>query len=246
VARQQQRSWRAQDAQRLVAIGGAGEKVMTANTVLDQRELQLAREAAEWRLISLLFECPSESWRAQLAGLAKEIADPELKSAVKAALEEAEEGLFHYVFGPGGPAPAREATYHQTVELGYLMSELQAYYNAFAFHPQTAEAPDFVSVEAGFIAYLKLKELYALACRNEDQAMIARDAAKDFLRDHLAMMAQPLASRLEDSGITYLAKAGAALSQRVGPPPAPPATPLPILQEQEGDEGFVCGNSYDE
>jgi len=32
-------------------------------------------------------------------------------------------------------APPREATYHETVQLGYLMSELQAYYNAFAFRP---------------------------------------------------------------------------------------------------------------
>jgi nitrate reductase assembly molybdenum cofactor insertion protein NarJ len=218
---------------------------MTAKTVLDQRELQLAREAAEWRLIALLFECPSANWRTQVTGLAKEVADPELKSAVKAALQEAEEGLFHYAFGPGGPAPAREATYHQAVELGYLMSELQGYYNAFAFHPQTAEAPDHVSVEAGFIAYLKLKELYALACRNEEQTVIAHEAAKGFLRDHLAKIAQPLAGRLEDSGITYLTKAGAALSRRVGPPPAAAAGPFPILQDNESDESFACGGVGD-
>ena len=118
--------------------------------------------------------------------------DSELESAAEDALQEASEGLFHYAFGPGGPAPVREATYHQTVELGYLMSELQAYYNAFAFEPRTAEPPDHISVEAGFIAYLKIKELYALRCEDETRAATASESAQRFLQDHLAIVAQPL------------------------------------------------------
>jgi len=123
-----------------------------SNAVLGQREILLAQDAAEWRLLSLLFECPTPEWRVQVTALMHEVTDTDLKSAAQDALDEASEGLFHHTFGPGGAAPPREATYHQTVQLGYLMSELQAYYNAFAFRPVTNEPPDHVSVETGFIA----------------------------------------------------------------------------------------------
>lgn len=217
---------------------------MATSGILSEREMRLAREASEWRLLSMLFECPSEPWRLQIASLAAEIADPDLKSAAEEAQHDADEGLFHYAFGPGGPAPVREATYHLTVELGYLMSELQAYYNAFAFQPRTAEAPDHVSVETGFIAYLKLKELYALRCKEEDRAATAAESAQRFLQEHLSNIAQPLSERLQDSGITYLSKTAVALARRVGPP-ARPSTPFPIVQDCESEEEFGCGASGD-
>lgn len=213
---------------------------MTMNSVLGEREIHLAREAAEWRLLSLLFECPTPEWRAQIAALMQDVSDEELKSAAQDALGEASEGVFHHTFGPGGPAPAREATYHQTVQLGYLMSELQAYYNAFAFQPVTAEPPDHISVETGFISYLKMKEAYALTCRNEQHAATAAESAERFVQEHLANIAQPLAGHLEGSGIAYLAKAGAVLARRVGPP-ASTASPLPILQDEPLESTWVCG-----
>lgn len=215
---------------------------MTTRAVLNERALHLAKEAAEWRLISLLFECPDSKWREQVTALMNEVADAKLQSAAHDALEEAGEGLFHYAFGPGGPAPAREATYHQTVQLGYLMSELQAYYNAFAFQPVTAEAPDHVSVETGFIAYLKMKEAYAVACQDEERAVTAAESAQRFIEDHLTNLAQPLAERLEGSGISYLAKASAALLRRVGPQKVV-LSPLPILQKEPQESAFACGES---
>ena len=210
------------------------------NAVLGQREIRLAQDAVEWRLLSLLFECPTPEWRVQVTALMHEVTATDLKSAAQDALDEASEGLFHHTFGPGGPAPPREATYHQTVQLGYLLSELQAYYNAFAFQPLTNEPPDHVSVETGFIAYLKMKEVYALACRNEEQAATASESAQRFFQEHLANMAQPLANHLEGSGIPYLAKVGVALLRRVGPPPAT-ATALPILREQVEQDDLSCG-----
>jgi nitrate reductase assembly molybdenum cofactor insertion protein NarJ len=208
---------------------------MAQNATLDRRELQLAREAAEWRLLALLFECPNDAWRAQVTALMNEVWAEDLRSAAQAALEEASEGLFHHAFGPGGPASAREATYHQTVQLGYLMSALQAYYHAFSFEPVTAEPPDHVSVEAAFIAYLKLKEAYALASQNDEWAATASDSAQRFLEEHLATIAQPLAARLENSGIGYLAKASAALSRRVGQSRAVAST-LPATSEGPSEE----------
>jgi nitrate reductase assembly molybdenum cofactor insertion protein NarJ len=218
---------------------------MTQNAILGERELHLGREAAEWRLISLLFECPTDAWRIAVTALMNEAGDTDLKSAAEAALEEADEGLFHHTFGPGGPAPPREATYHQTVQLGYLMSELQAYYTAFAFQPVTAEPPDHISVETAFIAYLKMKEAYALACQDQERAATAAESAQRFVQEHLANIAQPLANRLEDSDISYLAKAGAALLSRVGPPAAS-VSPLPILQQDQDESAFPCGDDEGE
>jgi nitrate reductase assembly molybdenum cofactor insertion protein NarJ len=223
------------------ASGDPGEEIMTTNSVLGEREVRLAQEAGEWRLLALLFECPTPDWRKQVAALMNDVSDSQLKSAAQDALKEASEGLFHYTFGPGGPAPAREATYHQTVQLGYLMSELQAYYNAFAFKPATAEPPDHISVEIGFIAYLKIKEAYALACQDEGRAATASESAQRFTQEHLANIAQPLAEHLEGSEIAYLAKAGAALLRRVGPPPSA-VSPLPILQEDQSESEWTCGD----
>ena len=218
---------------------------MGTNTPLNEREFQLAHETAEWRLIAVLLECPSDSWRTQVRALAKEVGDPELKAAAESAQQEADEGLFHYTFGPGGPAPAREATYHLTVELGYLMSELQSFYNAFAFHPRTEEAPDHVAVETGFVAYLKLKELYALRCGDQGRATTAAEAVKLFITDHLSNVAEPLCGRLRDSGIDYLSRAASALAIRVGPPARAPS-PLPILQGTDAEEEFGCGTASHE
>ena len=217
---------------------------------MDARVHALLTQAAEWRLIGLLFECPVGSWRKDLADLARDVRDPRLGAAVAHALEEAAEGLYHSTFGPGGPAPPREASYTQTVQLGYLISELSAFYDAFAYRPVTREPPDHVSVEAGFVGYLRMKEAYAVARADEGQASVAADAAAAFTRDHLAAFAEPLAVTLDASGITYLAEAARALVSRVGPPPQAPATPqaprfLRVIQTGDDQDEMSCDGTGD-
>ena len=198
----------------------------------------LLREAAEWRLIGLLLECPKPGWREQLAALSAETGDATLREAGQAALEEASEGLYHSVFGPGGPAPPREVSYHDSVQLGYLVSELASYYDAFGFRADSPETPDHVGVEAGFVGYLRLKEAYALACEDADRAAVTAEAAQRFLDDHLSTMAARLAATLEQSGISYLALATKALLERTGPPRnTRPDSAMAVLSAQAG--GFV-------
>jgi hypothetical protein len=212
---------------------------------MDARVHALLKQAAEWRLIGLLFECPAGTWRDDIAALARDIDDPLLGSAVAHALEEASEGLYHSTFGPGGPAPPREVTYVRAVQLGYLLSELTAFYDAFAYGPATRESPDHVSVEAGFVGYLRLKEAYAVTRGDEDQAAVTADAAATFVREHLTTLAEPLAATLDASGVAYLAEAARALASRVGPPPsatasAPGARLLPVIQPLEDEEEIAC------
>jgi len=174
----------------------------------------LLEEAAAWRLTGLLFECPSDAWRARLIELAPEVSDPELKAAVAAAPGEATEGLFHTTFGPGGSAAPREVSHRRVPDPGRFLAELAAYYSAFAYLPTTDEPLDHVSVEAGFVGYLRLKEAFALASGDDAAAAVARDAARQFVKDHIAVIAEPLATSLRASGIAYLGHASAALISR--------------------------------
>jgi len=195
---------------------------------------KLLREAAAWRLLGRLFECPNEPWRVEIDALARELGDEDLRTAVAVAGDVATEGQYHSLFGPGGPASPREATYHDTLELGSLMSELAGYYEAFAYAPLLEESPDHVAVEIGFIAYLKLKQAYALADGDEDRANISARAATQFAADHLAMMAATLANVLSESHLEYLAHASRVLAARVGP--RPHSGRLPMLQMAPVDE----------
>ncbi|MFV0389668.1 MAG: molecular chaperone TorD family protein [Pyrinomonadaceae bacterium] len=177
---------------------------------------ELLKEAAEWRLISLLFECPVGNWQTEIANLAAEVSDSELKTAAEFAKVEAREGFYHSIFGPGGPAPAREVTYRSWVQPGYLLSELSAFYDAFSYKPTLTESPDHIAVETGFIAYLKLKQAYAEDCGDKESAEITAKAAKTFNDEHLAKFTEQITKTLSTSNIEYLALASTALLKRVG------------------------------
>lgn len=199
------------------------------NAPLDSRQRELLREAAAWRLISLLLESPGNGWREQVAALAAEITDPDLRAAAEAAQGEAAAGTYHYLFGPGGPVTPREVSHRRLIEFGGLLAELQSYYDAFGYQPQTREPADHIAVEAGFAGYLKLKECYALACGDTERAAITAEAAQRFLEEHLAVLARSVATALEQTGIRYLECTAKALLDRV-PKTAPE---LPVLPEAE-------------
>jgi nitrate reductase assembly molybdenum cofactor insertion protein NarJ len=198
----------------------------------------LVREAAWWRLLGRLFECPTDAWRRDIKALVAEQDAGELRAAAEAAIESATQGAYHTVFGPGGPAPPREASYHDTIELGSLMSELTGWYLAFGYQPSTGEPPDHVAVEAGFVAYLRLKQAYAVASGADDDAAATNQAADRFRAEHLAVMAAPLAELLAGSDIEYLAHSSGLLAARAGR--RPPRTRLPVIQESLGDDGEMC------
>lgn len=216
---------------------------MTRTHDADADILGLLHEAAEWRLLGRLFECPSPAWRIDVARLGREVQAAPLARAARRALRQATEGQYHSTFGPGGPAPPREVSYHASLELGSLMSAIAADYAAFDYQPDTAEAPDHVSVEAGFIAYLRLKEAYALANGEDETAAITRRTADRFAAERLSALATPLASHLAESGVPYLADASRLLADRVGPPRGPHL--LPVVGQAAPDDlddegGFAC------
>lgn len=214
--------------------------MMTAASVVDPAVVALLRDAAAWRLIGRLFECPSPEWCADLEALASEVDDEELRTAAAAARREGTEGQYHSVFGPGGPAPPREVSYHDSLELGSVMSSVTGYYHAFGYAPAVPESPDHVAVEAGFLAYLRFKQAFALADLNPDHADVAARAAARFQEQHLAVYAERLGDLLSASPLEYLQIASRVLAARVGPQPGP--RQLIVFTDVVDDEGgqFAC------
>lgn len=207
-----------------------------------RRVYELLNEAARWHLLARLFECPTATWRRDVEKLVSEVADADLQGAALAALATATDRQYYSVFGPGGPASAREVSYHESVELGSLMSELAACYAAFGYTPSAGEPPDHVAVETGFVAYLRFKQAYALSAGGDEHAVAASEAAERFRVDHLARMAAPLAAVLAGSDIPYLIRASTLLTSRAGPPPS--GRQLPVFQpsaEDVDDAEFECG-----
>jgi nitrate reductase assembly molybdenum cofactor insertion protein NarJ len=187
------------------------------DAIADPRVSELLAEATTWRLLGLLFERPREGWREDVEALSGVVSDPELLAAAAAALEEASEGLYLALLGPGAPVSAREVTYRGMEDLGRIIADISAFYDAFAFQPETEEAPDHLAVEAGFLGYLRLKEAYARARGGEEEAEVAAQAAARFREAHLTILAWPVAERLESLGVRYLSLAAIALAKRCGP-----------------------------
>ena len=195
-----------------------------AAAITDPFLRHLLGEATAWRLLGLLFERPGEGWWQEVEALSSSVADPEIRAAAGAAREEAGEGLYLAVLGPGGPVSPREVTYRGMEDPGRILADISAFYEAFAFRPETEEAPDHLAVEAGFMGYLCLKEAYALARGNKDEAEVAATAAARFREAHLTTLAWPVADRLATAEARYLALAAAALARRSGPRPHTTAT----------------------
>jgi nitrate reductase assembly molybdenum cofactor insertion protein NarJ len=190
---------------------------MTSSSVTELRPAtELLAEAAEWRLLGLLLACPHGDWRDQVAALAAEVHDDSLQTAAQAALDEATESGYHTVFGPGGPGAPREVSHRQATLTGDYLAELLAFYHAFAYCPPHDEPPDHIAAEIDFIAYLQLKQAYAVARSDETQAAVTAQAMQSFIQDHLVTTAVPLTQILDSSGIPYLSLAATALSERLG------------------------------
>jgi len=207
----------------------------------EERITALLSESAQWRLFGLLFEYPNDSWRTRLQALLPDLRHDNLRAMGRAALAYATEGLHVALFGPAGSVPVREVTYQGGVQFGYLMAELSAYYEAFGYRPAIDEADDHFAVELGFLAYLKLKQAMALACGQEEHAATAAEAAANFLKDHLAIMAEPIAKTLEVFAPDYLIDAGALILEKTGPSPRS-SYPLGANLSEEEDE-MTCGPS---
>lgn len=175
------------------------------------------REAAEWRLIGLLFERPRGDWWRDVASLAAELPDDALRQAAAAAAE-ADQGGYLRLLGPGGLASPRESAWRGRRDPAAILSEIRAFHGAFAFNPTAEDPPDHVAVEAAFAGYLSLKCAYAAARGRSEDLELASGARSSFVNEHLRSFALPLGERLARAGGSWLLAAAEALLARTGPP----------------------------
>ena len=165
---------------------------------------KLLREAAAWRLASLLLERPRAQWHREIDQLSSEANDKQLASCAKEAKRVNEE-LYHRWFGPGGTVSPREVSYCGFEDPGGLMAELNSFYRAFSYRPRREEPIDHISVEAGFVGYLFLKEAYAKQRGDAEAADITESARTRFIDQHVSQCASGIVTRLKNSPL-YLRK----------------------------------------
>ncbi len=169
---------------------------------VDPEVQELVAEAAAWRLASLLLERPRPGWKADVIKLSSEVSDQRLCSCAKGADEGSEE-VYHRLFGPGGAVSPREVSYCGFEEPGRLMAELASFYRAFSFQPRREEPADHISVEAGFVGYLFLKEAYARMRGDAESIGVTKKARERFADEHVVRCAVGMTERLTD-GPPYL------------------------------------------
>ena len=191
--------------------------------------------AADLRLISLLFERPTEARRRDVAALAAECPDLRDLAATFATLDEPS---YVALFGPGGPVSPREAAYIGRGDPARAMSEIKAFYEAFAYRPRQVEDPvDHVAVETGFASYLWLKEAYARAHGDTEAADVTAAAREKFIAGHLAIVAGGIATRLASAPAPELQSLAQALLARTGAKPLPESE----IDGVVGEEEMSCG-----
>jgi nitrate reductase assembly molybdenum cofactor insertion protein NarJ len=159
---------------------------------------ELIGQAAAWRLASLLLERPRLGWHDEIEKLSREVIDQELSSCARDS-EDGTEEAYHRLFGPGGAVSPREVSYCGFEDPGHVMAELASFYDAFSFQPRREEPIDHISVEAGFVGYLFLKETYAWIEGNWQGAAITREARERFIKEHVARCAGGMYKRMSDS-----------------------------------------------
>ena len=183
------------------------------------------QQAAEWRLLSLLLERPKAAWHQEIESLAKEIQDVLLSEAVALAKNATQE-TYLALLGPAGMISPRETAYIGFEDPGQLLADLMAFYKAFSFTPMSEDPPDHITVEAGFIGYLTLKEVYAELAENNEAAQITREARDRFLEIHFCRLARGFAERFPASAPPYLVKTVEALLKRIEHLPAAPVVSM--------------------
>ncbi len=174
----------------------------------------LLAEAASWRLLSCLLERPRAHWRDEILALATEVADEPLAACARRAAEEATEGSYLAVLGPGGTVSPREVAYHSDIDPAVTLTRLHTMYQAFAFAPASEDPPDHIAVELGFVGFLALKGAWAAHEGNEEARALVVSAAALFRREHLEPFLAALCPRVVSSG-SYLAPVAGYLAAAV-------------------------------
>jgi len=195
----------------------------------------LLSKAAQWHLLSLLLSRPTAERKREVRQLREEVEPSLLRETAHAWEENAGEGAYLRLLGPGGIVAARAVAYRPFADPGWMLAEILRYHDAFGFHSTAEEPPDHIAVLVDFVAYLSLKEAYAGERGDDQAAALTRGAAERFVEEYLVPVAARLADRLEACGATDWSAAARLLADEI-PTPPPAAQP-----SGEDEELSTCG-----
>lgn len=161
------------------------------------------RESTAWRALALLLASPSDSRAEEAARLGDSLPAPfgPVIADLARQLGHDAESTYHELMGPGAPCPTGESDWAASamVAKGGLLGDVGAFYRAFAFDPsrELREAPDHVAAELSFVAWLHMKEAFAVSAEDAAAARICAEARHAFLEQHLLPFLEPFLERLE-------------------------------------------------
>jgi nitrate reductase assembly molybdenum cofactor insertion protein NarJ len=206
---------------------------MNQQAATSDRALELVAEATRYRLLGRLFERPRTGWREELIALAREVKDEELGRVVEMTAD-ASEGVYLALLGSGGPVSPREASHRGMEDPGHILSDIAGFYEAFTFRSDREDPVDHLAVELDFVAYLSLKSAFALGLDDTEPFDITEAAKRDFLNDHLGILATRFSARLGEAGPKYIREAARMLAERFPNHCPPSAMPECSSGECEG------------
>jgi len=185
-----------------VSAEGARPDTAAASTAATAATAAWLERAASWRVASLLFQWPSAELVAELQSVAREVRPEWRDEAVRLAAHPIDDWQteYHRVLGPGG-CPASESSYDDNALAGRgpLLARVAGFYEAFAYRPDTmtAEVPDHIANELGFLSYLSLKCAFADYSADAGSLEVAAEAYVRFQDEHLAWWIDRLCERLD-------------------------------------------------
>lgn len=162
-----------------------------------------------WNLLARAFSRPDAASLASQASLACDLlADDSLRNqllreAFASFIEEAQhadplllEQEYHQLFTTQMLCPPHEGAYQRTSR-GAVLGDIAAFYSAFGIRMrETGGAPDGMAQELHFLAWLALKEAYAIQRQRPEDVEVTRNATRTFLSDHVGRWAAAFVERL--------------------------------------------------
>ncbi|MBI5488732.1 MAG: molecular chaperone TorD family protein [Deltaproteobacteria bacterium] len=181
----------------------------------------LLARASLFRFLSVAFQRPAPGLLGELATLTNLLPDAFRDAARRiAALADGDlEPDYHRVLGAGGVCRSCETDVLPAAGgKGQVLADIAGFYRAFHYDPsrEQAESPDHMSAELGFLAWLAVKEAYALGRGADDEASVCHDAAAKFVTDHVGAWSGALAGSLAGGPSPFYRAAGELLQAAVG------------------------------
>jgi len=158
--------------------------------------------ADTYRVLSKGFSYPDENNISEMVSIVEELkGSPHLDGILSSYLEKIDSTIeigevqkeYSRLFLKG-TIPICESSYNLSLD---VIPNVSAFYRAFGLSPKSGESPDSLPYELEFASILSLKTALA---ENQDNEIIAKDAYRKFLKEHLAEFVKRFSDRVEKAG----------------------------------------------